>query len=246
MVGKAVLVFGVAIFAVFAQVYSFETGNNDDVPIVRNDAEKILKKLKAAVDKAMEQAQKALDDAEKKIQEKAAAIESSAEADMQTNEKTQENAVAQQKQKATDADVSIDDCLTGNEDKLVNLPAVYTQEMVTCTNAKISDGVSYAQDALNKVQNIVNEVENIKQEIKDCGHGLKAVKCIAKLAVKIEKDITSLPTKIETDIAATVVMIAQLEQKVNSCASDNVSKSKSEGDAVVAAVTTCVAGKIPA
>ncbi|KAJ8920379.1 hypothetical protein NQ315_005245 [Exocentrus adspersus] len=243
MVCKSALL--VIVVAIFAQVYSFETGN-DDVPVVRNDAEKYLKKLQEAVDKAMEQAQKALDDAEKKIQDKAAAVEASAEADMQTNEKKQEDAVAEQKKKATDADVNVDDCLTGNEDKLANLPAVYTQEMVTCADGKISDGVSYAQDGLNKIQTIVDELENLKKEIKDCGSGVKAVKCLAKLAVKIEQDITTLPTKIETDIAATVVLIAQLEQKVNSCASDNVSKSQSDGDAIVAAITTCVAGKIPA
>lgn len=94
------------------------------------------------------------------------------------------------------------------------------------------------------MKTVVSEIENIRQEIKDCGHGLKAVKCLAKLAIKIEEDITTLPAKIEADVAATVVLITQLEEKVKNCASTKVDECESQGEKILANIAACVATKI--
>ncbi|XP_018579270.1 uncharacterized protein LOC108917248 [Anoplophora glabripennis] len=241
MVCKLAVVLFVAIFAVFVQTHAVD---NDDVPQVRNDAEKLLEKLEAAVDEALVQAQQALDDARNKVDQTAAAIEASAESEMKSTEDKFREELDKLKEKAANAGVNIDDCLAGNEDKLVNLPNVFTEDMVHCVSDRIDQGISYAQDALDAVKKVVEEVENIKQEIKDCGHGLKAVKCLAKLALQIEKDITSLPTKIEADVAATVALIAQLEDKVKECASTKVDECESEGEKTLAIIAACVASKI--
>lgn len=125
--------------------------DTDDVPVVRNDAEKLLKKLEEAVDKALDQAQKALDDAKDKVNETAEAIESSAEGEMQSSEEKFREELDKLKEKAAEAGVNIDECLEGNEDQLVNLPNVFTEDMVHCVSDRIDEGIAYAQDALDKV-----------------------------------------------------------------------------------------------
>ncbi|KAJ8955027.1 hypothetical protein NQ318_000459 [Aromia moschata] len=229
-------------FFIFANVH----GLNSDIdgPSVRNDAEKLLKELEEAVDKAMAQAQQALDDAAIKVNETAASIQASAVSEMQSTEQNLQEEIDALKKKAADAGVNIDECLEGNEDQLVNLPNTLSDDMIHCVSDRIIEGIKYAQDALNKVQEIVNEVENIRQEIKDCGSGLKAVKCLAKLAIKIEEDVTSLPTKIEADVAATVLLITQLEDRIKECASSKVDECESQGEKIVENVSVCVATKI--
>ncbi|KAJ8983205.1 hypothetical protein NQ317_016426 [Molorchus minor] len=90
-----------------------------------------------------------------------------------------------------------------------------------------------------RIQKIVDEVENLKQEIKDCGHGFHAVKCLAKLAIKIEKDITTLPAKIEADIAATAVLITKLKEKVKDCASKKVDRCENDGKKILESIAAC-------
>ncbi|KAJ8983209.1 hypothetical protein NQ317_016430 [Molorchus minor] len=242
MMYKVAILLSVAFFATLIQVQGLDAYR--DEPAARNDVEKFLKKLEEAVDKALAQAQQALDDAAKKVNETAQTIQASAVAEMQSTEQKLEEEIDELKQKAADAGVNIDECLEGNEDQLVNLPNTLSDDMIHCVSDRIIEGIGYAQDALNKIQEVVNEIENIKQEIKDCGSGLKAVKCLAKLAIKIEEDITSLPTKIEADAAATVVLISQLEDKIKDCASSKVDECESQGEQIVATVAACVATKI--
>lgn len=173
MVCKLAVLLAVAIFAVFVQVtrpnnsihqvwtylayniteHSQVQGHydNDDVPLVRNDAEKLLHKLEDAVDKALVQAQEALDDAKNKVNEVAEAVEASAEGEMQSSEEKFKEELDELKAKAAKAGVNIDECLNGNEDKLVNLPNVFTEDMVHCVSDRVNEGISYAQDALDKV-----------------------------------------------------------------------------------------------
>lgn len=90
----------------------------------------------------------------------------------------------------------------------------------------------------------MDEIENVKQEIKDCGHGFHAVKCLAKLAVRIERDITTLPTKIEVDATATVALIANLDKEVEKCASDKMDQCENDGKKILESIAACVAQKI--
>ncbi|KAJ8983207.1 hypothetical protein NQ317_016428 [Molorchus minor] len=215
-----------------------------EVPTPRNDVEDLLHKLEEKVNEGLDKAQQALDAAARKVNETAASVQSAAEGQMQGIEEKLQQKIDELKQKAANAGVNIDDCLAGNEDELTNLPNKFSNDMIHCVSDRVIEGISYAQDALNKVREIVNEVENIRQEIKDCGHGFSSIKCLAKLAIKIEQDVTTLPTKIEADVAATVVLITQLEEKIKDCASGKVSECESQGEAIVERVAACVAAKI--
>lgn len=95
-----------------------------------------------------------------------------------------------------------------------------------------------------QIKSLVNEIENIKQEIKDCGHGFKAVKCLAKLAIKIEKDITSLPDQIEVAGVQTALAIAKLQPRVKNCASDSASKCGIDGQNLFNIISNCIKSKI--
>lgn len=95
-----------------------------------------------------------------------------------------------------------------------------------------------------QIKSLVSEIENIKQEIKDCGGGLKGAKCLAKLAIKVEKDITNLPTEIEAAAAETALAIAKLQPKLKDCASDAENGCTTNGQAVYNTISTCISGKI--
>lgn len=86
-------------------------------------------------------------------------------------------------------------------------------------------------------------MENIKQEIKDCGGGFKGAKCLAKLAVKIEQDVTTLPQKIEVAATETALAIAKLQPKVKSCASDAASNCASTGQQLYNTIVLCINSK---
>ncbi|KAG5892091.1 hypothetical protein JTB14_011991 [Gonioctena quinquepunctata] len=211
---------------------------------LKNDIDDLLQKLRDTVDKAMAQAQEALDQAKAAVDKTAQETEDSASAAMQSTIEKFKKEIDELKEKAKNAGVNIDDCLGADEQKLLNLPNELSGDMVHCVSDKVDQGIGYAQDALNKIQKIVDDVENIKQEIKDCGHGFKSVKCLAKLALKIEGEITSLPTEIEVDVAATVALIAQLDEQIEKCASDKTDECESEGEALVEKISVCVAAKI--
>lgn len=95
-----------------------------------------------------------------------------------------------------------------------------------------------------QIKSLVSEIENIKQEIKDCGGGIKGAKCLAKLAIKIEKDVTNLPTEIEAAAAETALAIAKLQPKLKNCASDAENGCTTNGQAVYNTISTCISGKI--
>lgn len=86
-------------------------------------------------------------------------------------------------------------------------------------------------------------MENVKKEIKDCGGGIKGAKCLAKLAVKIDRDITDLPHEIELAATETALAIAKLQPKVKSCASDAASNCKSTGQQLFNTIATCIKSK---
>lgn len=86
-------------------------------------------------------------------------------------------------------------------------------------------------------------MENIKQEIKDCGGGFKGAKCLAKLAVKIEQDVTSLPQEIELAATETALAIAKLQPKVKSCATDAAANCQSTGQQQFNSIAACINSK---
>lgn len=90
---------------------------------------------------------------------------------------------------------------------------------------------------------MVYEIEHIKQEIKDCGGGIKGARCIAKLAIKVEQDVTNLPTEIEKAATETALAIAKLQPKVKSCAADAASSCHSEGQSIFNTISTCIKSK---
>ncbi|KAJ8920378.1 hypothetical protein NQ315_005244 [Exocentrus adspersus] len=241
-----VLVALVTIVLLIGEIHGLQNDESleDFHPQPRNKADDVLKKLRREVDRAMEKAHKALEDAKRKVNETADKIQNEARSQMQGVEDKLKAELEELKQKAKTAGVNIDDCLKDNEDKLVNLPNQLSEDMVHCVSDKINKAISFAEDALDHVQKIVDEVENIKKEIKDCGHGIHAVKCIAKLAARIEKDITSLPTRIEADVTASVALISQLDKEVEKCASDKVEKCENDGKKILESIAACVAGKL--
>nr|CAI5817861.1 unnamed protein product [Callosobruchus analis] len=226
MFGKRVVLFGLMVLAVVSQVHG-------------NDAEKLLKKLKEVVDKALVQAQEKLDQSKALLQQHAAADVADGRAQMEGIKKGYVDQL--DKIKADNKGKDISACLGENEAKLNNLVGDYGTQMDNCVNEKINEGTKYAQDALDRVRKIVSDVENIRQEIKDCGHGFKAVKCIAKLAARIEREITSLPTTIEADVVATAAKLAQLDPKLKDCVNDKVNDARTQGQAILHTIKQCVA-----
>lgn len=95
-----------------------------------------------------------------------------------------------------------------------------------------------------QIKTLVSEIENIKQEIKDCGGGIKGAKCLAKLAIKIEQDVTNLPNQIEAAAAETVLAIAKLQPRVKNCASDAASTCVAEEQKLFGVISTCIKTKI--
>ncbi|KAJ8937476.1 hypothetical protein NQ314_011865, partial [Rhamnusium bicolor] len=237
---------GVTMLVVIVQVHAVEP--QDDIERLllepRNKADDLLKKLRAVVDKALVDAQKALDDAKNKVNEVADKVQNAAKEKMQGLQNEFRAELDKLKDKAKKAGVNIDDCLKENEDRLVNLPNQLSNDMVHCVSDKINEGISYAQDALNQVKKVVEEIENIKSSIKKCGHGIKSIKCLAKLALRIEKDITTLPTKIQADVAATVLLISKLKEQVQKCASSKVDKCEKDGKEILETIGLCVGKKI--
>lgn len=116
-----------------------------------NNVDDLLRKLKAAVDKAVIQAQKALDDARAQLAAFATKYEGDADTAMATTEKTFLDQLEALETLAKNKNISIDECLGENETKLKNLPATYHTSMLTCVNGVIADGTKYAQEALDKV-----------------------------------------------------------------------------------------------
>ncbi|KAG5868216.1 hypothetical protein JTB14_031173 [Gonioctena quinquepunctata] len=209
-----------------------------------NDVDKLLRKLREEVDEALVKAQKVLDDAKAKINELAQKGENTARDAMRDTEQKLKEQLDVLKEKAKKAGVNIDSCLGEDENKLINLPNDFSDDMVHCVSDTINQGIGYAQDALNKIKKIVDDVENLKQEIKDCGHGFKAVKCFAKLAARIERETVSLPAQIEADAVATAALISQLDKKIEKCASDKTDAWESKGEALIEKIGLCVAAKI--
>ncbi|CAH1119278.1 unnamed protein product [Phaedon cochleariae] len=209
-----------------------------------NEIDDLLHKLREAVDKAVVKAQSALDEATTKVNQTAQKVEDAAVQQMQSTEQKLTEELDKLKQKAKDAGVNIDECLGADEQRLISLPNVYSDDLVHCVEDQITSAIKYAQDGLNQIKTVVDDIENIKQEVKDCGHGLKAVKCLAKLAAKIEKDITTLPAKIEADAVATAALITQLVPNIEKCASDKTSALENEGEEILKKIGVCVATKI--
>lgn len=100
------------------------------------------------------------------------------------------------------------------------------------------------QSFLFQIKTLVSEIENIKQEIKDCGHGIKAAKCLAKLAIKIEQAVTTLPQQIETAAAETALAIAKLQPKVKQCASDADANCVADEQKLFTTISSCIKTKI--
>ncbi|XP_074026408.1 uncharacterized protein [Leptinotarsa decemlineata] len=213
-------------------------------PPVGNDVDKLLQKLRKIVDAALVKAQEILDKAKAKLNGIAQKTENAASQALQGFENKLKNELDALKQKAKNAGVNIDDCLGENERKLINLPNDFAVDMVQCVQNTLNEGINYAQDALNKIKKIVSDVENIKQEIKDCGHGWKSVKCLAKLAARIEREIVSLPTQIEKDATETALLISQLDKRIEKCASEKTDKWKKRGENLLKTIGICITSKI--
>ncbi|KAJ8918068.1 hypothetical protein NQ315_011525 [Exocentrus adspersus] len=236
---KLCLTFAAALLVLSPQIYS-----QDNVPIVKNEVKDLLKKLQEVVNGYLVEANNTLNAAEAKVNEAAASVESKAEAAMKSTEDKFKEELDELKKKASDAGVNIDECLGKNEEDLVNMPNQLSNDMVHCVSDRIIEGISYAQDVLNKIQATVNEVANMEQEIKDCGGGLKSVKCLAKLAIKIEEDIVALPKQITDDVDKAVSLIEEIDTRIEDCASDKVDKLESDGGKLLLTISECVAKKL--
>lgn len=123
-----------------------------EVNAVGNKVDDLLRKLEAAVNKAVDQAQKALDVAKAQLAEYATKYEVEADATMATDEKNWVDELTKLKAQAVEKKVPIDECLGDNENKLNNMETAYHNSMVQCVQGNIDHGTQYAQDALNKVR----------------------------------------------------------------------------------------------
>ncbi|KAG5865526.1 hypothetical protein JTB14_035897 [Gonioctena quinquepunctata] len=128
-----------------------------------NDVDKLLRKLREEVDKALVKAQKALDDAKAKINELAQKGENTARDAMRDTQQKLKEQLDALKEKAKKAGVNIDSCLGEDENKLINLPNDFSDDMVHCVSDTINQGIGYAQDALNKVGITPKDIETFHE-----------------------------------------------------------------------------------
>lgn len=134
----------------FVQVNGYTYAEEDES--YGNKIDDLLRKLEAAVDKAVAQAQKALDEAKAQLAAYASKYEADADAEMATDEKSWMDQLAALKAQAKEKNIVITDCLGDNEVKLNNEATAHHATMNTCVTGDINDGTKYAQDALDKVK----------------------------------------------------------------------------------------------
>ncbi|CAH1957623.1 unnamed protein product [Acanthoscelides obtectus] len=137
MFGKKVVVFSLVVLAVVSQAHG-------------NKVDDLLRRLKAAVDKAMVQAQEQLDRSKVQLQQHAAEDVADGRAQIEVIKKGYVDQL--DKIKADNKDKDISSCLGENETKLNNLVTDYGIQMDNCVNDKINEGTKYAQDALDRVR----------------------------------------------------------------------------------------------
>ncbi|CAH1998565.1 unnamed protein product [Acanthoscelides obtectus] len=137
MFGKKVVVFSLVVLAVVSQVHE-------------NKVDDLLRRLKAAVDKAMVQAQEQLDRSKVQLQQHAAEDVADGRAQIEVSKKGYVDQL--DKIKADNKDKDISSCLGENETKLNNLVTDYGTQMDNCVNDNINEGTKYAQDALDRVR----------------------------------------------------------------------------------------------
>lgn len=107
--------------------------------------------MEAAVNKAVDDAQKALDKAKAELAAYAGQFEADADAQMAADESTWLADLAQLKDQAKQKNIDISSCLGDNESKLSQEQTTYHAIMVNCVTEDINDGTKYAQGALDKV-----------------------------------------------------------------------------------------------
>lgn len=95
-----------------------------------------------------------------------------------------------------------------------------------------------------QIQKTADDVAQIKTEIAKCGKGWKAVKCLAELAEKIEKEITGLPKEITNDVNGVITIFENLKEEIKQCGTNAVNNCESKGKALLAKIGACVAAKI--
>lgn len=117
-----------------------------------NKIDDLLRKLEAAVDKAVVQAQKALDEAKAQLAAYASRYEADADTEMANDEKTWLDQLAALKAQAKQKNIVITDCLGDNEVKLNNEQTAHHAAMAGCVTGDINEGTKYAQGALDKVK----------------------------------------------------------------------------------------------
>ncbi|KAJ8955026.1 hypothetical protein NQ318_000458 [Aromia moschata] len=186
---KFATVFSVAVFCVLVH------GQLLDIPLSNpnpnNRIERLLQKLEGVVNNALQSAHQQLESAANRT----------IEASGGTEEKAEQSAV------------NIDMCISEDMDNLESLPGYMTDLMVHCVTDRVTEGVSYITDAINKLQTFVKIISSVNQNVRDCGSGLSSIRCLVKLAIKIEKDTITIPIGIAADVAGTTDLISNLEEK---------------------------------
>ncbi|CAH1975210.1 unnamed protein product [Acanthoscelides obtectus] len=148
------------------------------------------------------------------------------------------------KEKAKAKGVNIDECLGENEKKLIDLPNVASNDMIHGATDRVNEAIGYIQTGLNQVKQAADDVATIKAEVKKCGHGWKAIKCIAKLLIKVEEEIVELPKNLHDAVSKVVDLVENIKPRIQDCASQKVDEVESQGKKILEDIGLCVAKKL--
>lgn len=95
-----------------------------------------------------------------------------------------------------------------------------------------------------QIQKTADDIAQIKVEIKKCGTGWKSIKCLAELAIQIEKEVVALPQQITNDVNAVITLFENLKVEIKQCGTDAINNCESKGKALLTKISACVASKI--
>nr|CAH7767182.1 unnamed protein product [Callosobruchus chinensis] len=234
MIGKVRLIF---LAAVLAHQIADRASSADKI----DDA---LAKLQKVVDEEVAEANKQLDAAKAQVDAFAGQVQDQAKKAMNSTEEALKKQLDALKEKAKAKGVNIDECLGENEKKLVDLPNVASNDMIHCVTDRVNEGIGYIQTGLNQVKQAADDVATIRQEAKKCGHGFKAIKCIAKLLIKVEEEVVALPKQLKDAVKNVVDLVENLKPRIQACASQKVDEVEAQGKKILEEISICVARKL--
>ncbi|KAJ8918067.1 hypothetical protein NQ315_011524 [Exocentrus adspersus] len=217
------------------QVYSEDDSGE------QKDASDLLRELVEYINKSLTEAKTNLAAAEQQVNGSVSVLEDKIAVTIKRNENKLKS-LDQLKKRAAEANANIDECLEKSEAQLLNVPNQLSNISSSCheVSSRLEEIISISQDALDRAQALVNEVFDVEDEIDDCGGGLKAVRCVAQLAIKIVDDFRGVEKDLVSDVNEAEMLIEEIDAtEIDVCDSDVVDQIESDAQVVLQEIGEC-------